>query len=100
MHKIVISQLFATGFCLAVPKTIVGEPSCAEFQRISGREKVYGQVGSIVFRGKFLSHNTETSRRGTFLFFRTIEVSKNFKPRGGFTNSFENFVVSQYRRTS
>ena len=29
-------------FCLTVPKNFVGEPFCAVFQKISGREKVYG----------------------------------------------------------
>ena len=28
--------------CLTVPKTFVGEPFCAVFQKISGSEKVYG----------------------------------------------------------
>ena len=29
-------------FCLTVPNNFVGEPFCAVFQKISGREIVYG----------------------------------------------------------
>ena len=29
-------------FCLTEPKHIIEEPFCAEFQKISGSEKVYG----------------------------------------------------------
>ena len=35
----IFSQKF---FCLTVPRSFVGEPFCAVFQKISGTEKVYG----------------------------------------------------------
>ena len=69
--------------CLTVPKNSKGEPFSVSL--ISGIEKFYkrgtGQGGS--FRGlchdflskDFLSHSTETFRRGTFL----CSVSENFR---------------------
>ena len=38
----VMLRFFVEFFCLTVPEDSVGEPFCAVFQKISGREKVYG----------------------------------------------------------
>ena len=37
-----ISRFPSKNFFLTVPKHIIEEPFCAEFQKISGSEKVYG----------------------------------------------------------
>ena len=51
--------------------------------------------------GKFSPHSVENFRRGTRLCFRKVRVSKNFMPERGISQfSIENFVVSQYRKTS
>ena len=42
MLKRVMSRYFVEFFCLTVPKTFVGKPFYAVFQKISGSEKVYG----------------------------------------------------------
>ena len=41
-------------FCLTVPKSFVGEPFYAVFQKISGSQKVYGweRGGIMIFRRK------------------------------------------------
>ena len=46
-------------FCLTVPKSFVGEPFCAVFQKISGSEKFYGlervEVSRFSFENFFVS---------------------------------------------
>ena len=60
-------------FCLTVPKNFVGEPFSVSL--ISGIKKFYASEGYVkIFRRKFLSHSTETFRRGTLLCY----VSENF----------------------
>ena len=62
-------------FCLTVPKKFVGEPFYAVFQKISGIEKCCASECYItIFYQNFLSHSTETFRRGTLL----CCVSENF----------------------
>ena len=58
-------------FCLTVPKNSVGEPFCAVFQKVYGREKVYGlerggEVSRFSFES-FLSDIAEKFRRRTLL---------------------------------
>ena len=87
-------------FCFTVPKHSVKEPFCAVFQKNSGSEKVIGQEGGGGREGisrlsveNFLFNSTKKFRRGNFLFFRKIRVSKNFMPKRG-TSRFciENFL--------
>ena len=40
-----MSRFFVDFFCLAVPKNVAGEPSCAVFRKVSGGEKVCGREG-------------------------------------------------------
>ena len=42
MLKRIMSRYFVDFFCLAVPKNVAGEPSCAVFRKVSGGEKVCG----------------------------------------------------------
>ena len=37
-----VSKIHSKIFCLTVPKNFAGEPFCDVFQKISGKEKVYG----------------------------------------------------------
>ena len=37
-----LCHYFLSNFCLTVPQDFVGEPFYAVFQKVSGREKVYG----------------------------------------------------------
>ena len=53
-------------FCLTVAKKFVGEPF--RLSLISGIEKIYASEGYVtIFGENFLSHSTETFRRGTLL---------------------------------
>ena len=66
-------------FCNTTPKTLAREPLCVVFQKASGSEKDNGYEGG---RGgvsrfsveKFLSHNAENFRKGTFLFCVSIKI--------------------------
>ena len=60
--------------CLTVPKNIVGEPFSVSL--FSGIQKFYASEGYVtIFRRIFLTHSTETFRRGTLL----CCVSENFR---------------------
>ena len=70
-------------FCLTVPKDLAGEHFCVsqnfwhrkyELIREGGR----GRRSITIFCQVFLSHSTENFRRGTFLCFTKLLVSKNF----------------------
>ena len=62
--------------CLTVPKDSVGQPFRVSL--ISGIEKFYASEGYVtIFCRNFLSHSTETFRRGTLL----CCVSENFCKR-------------------
>ena len=53
-------------YCLTVPRTFVGEH--LEMSLISGIKKFYAYEGYLtIFLRTFLSHGTETFRRGTLL---------------------------------
>ena len=60
--------------CLTLPKNIVGEHFSVSL--FSGIQKFYASEGYVtIFRRNFLTHSTETFRRGTLL----CCVSENFR---------------------
>ena len=75
-------------FCLTVPKNLVGEPSCAVFQKISGSEKFMdkrgggGGVSRFSFEN-FLSHSAENFRRGILYCCNNFGYRKNLDQKGG-----------------
>ena len=100
-------------FFFTVPKHFVEKPFCVlenswyrKMLRMREREREreresggHHDFPSIIF----LSHSTETSRRGTSLCFRKFLVSKNFMDKrgeGGSITIFRRKVVSNYRKTS
>ena len=72
-------------FCLTVPKKFVGEPFCASKIFYYRKNSRIGKEGVPIttFRRHFLSHRTETFRRGTLLCFRKCLVSKNVSDQRG-----------------
>ena len=59
-------------YCFKLPKYFVGEPFTLSL--VSGIENVYASEGYVtIFRGTFLTQNTESFRRGTLL----CSVSEN-----------------------
>ena len=61
-------QDFPSKICLTVPKIFVGEPFCAVFQKVYGREKFMdkreGGISRFSFKS-FSSDGAEKFRRGT-----------------------------------
>ena len=71
-------------FCLTVAKKIVGEPFRVSL--ISGIEKTYASEGYVtIFVENFLSHSTETFRRGSLLccVSESFRWPKSLRIRGG-----------------
>ena len=61
-------QDFPSKLCLTVPKTFVGEPFCAAFQKISGSQKFMDKRGGGISRFSFKSFSSDAAekfRRGT-----------------------------------
>ena len=98
-----VPQFSVENFCLTVPKNFVGEPSRLPLFRVS-KKFMLKRVISRFFVESFLSHSTETFRRGTLLCW----VSENiwwrkslWRRRGGEYHIFPSkFFFSQCRKTS
>ena len=69
-------KIFRRNFLVSVPNTFVVQPFRFRVSLISGIEKFYASEGYVtIFCRNFLSHSTETFRRGTIL----CCVSENFR---------------------
>ena len=67
-----ISRFLSTNICLIVPKKICCNTSVC--RKTSGIEKTFCRGGSLFSVEIFLSHRTETIRKGTLLCFRKLLV--------------------------
>ena len=65
-------------FCLTLPRKFVEDTFCVS-ENIVVSKKIFHRKGISLFTAEnFLSHSTETFRRGNLLCFRKFFVSKNF----------------------
>ena len=76
------NTIFCRFFCFTVPKHFVDDnPSVSE--SFVYRKNLCIRVGCHNSPSVFLSHSTETFRRGTLLCFRKISVSENVEDETG-----------------
>ena len=87
-----------------MPKSFLGEPFCAVFQKTSGSEKVYGEEGGGEYQD-FPSKNFRLTLAEKFVgepFSKSAVsgVEKIYASDGYVTIFYPNFFVSQYRNVS
>ena len=103
--RMVMSRFSVRNFCLTVPKTSVEETFFVS-EVFWYREKLSIREGEAItfFRQFFLSHSTESFRRGTKLFSTKYRVTINLMPTSRFSGvSKESFLchsTEKLRRTT